>query len=125
MSLAENLLTVIAKNQFTKDPYEAEMLLDTLHAVMRFYNYKDDRLMDFTIDVIRQNLSQNALSLLLVAENYDGDIINHLEPKELHKLKLEVIVRGKVEQDENKKTMLRDLYKLVTELLESKTRQTD
>lgn len=125
MGLAEQLLTTVAKNQFTKDPYEAELLMDVLRSVMKFYNYKDDRLMDFTVGVMRDNIAQNALSLLLVAENYDSDIINHLEPKELHKLKQELTVRGKVETDESKKEMLRGIYKTVTDLLESKTRQTD
>lgn len=125
MGLAEQLLTTVAKNQFTKDPYEAELLMDVLRSVMKFYNYKDDRLMDFTMGVMKDNIAKNALSLLLVAENYDSDIINHLEPKELHKLKQELTVRGKVETDESKKEMLRGIYKTVTDLLESKTRQTD
>ena len=125
MGMAEQLLTTVAKNQFTKDPYEAELLMDVLRSAMKFYNYKDDRLMDFTMGVMRDNIAQNALSLLLVAENYDSDIINYLEPKELHKLKQELTVRGKVETDESKKEMLRSLYKTVTDLLESKTRQTD
>lgn len=125
MGIAEQLLTTVAKNQFTKDPYEAELLMDVLRSAMKFYNYKDDRLMDFTMGVMRDNIAKNALSLLLVAENYDSDIINYLEPKELHKLKQELTVRGKVETDESKKEMLRGLYKTVTDLLESKTRQTD
>lgn len=119
MALAEEILTVIAKNQFTEDPYEAEMLQGCLSAVMCFYHKKDDRLLDETLEIINSNVSQNALINVLSPDKLTESVIDHLEPKELLQAKIWLVGHGKNECNENEKKRLRKLYKKVVDKLEN------
>ena len=120
MALAEEILTVIAKNQFTEDPYEAEMLQGCLSAVMQYYHKKDDRLLDGTLEILNSNVSQNALINVLSPDKLTEDIIDRLEPKELLQAKIWLVGWGKNECNESEKKRLRNLYKKVVDRLGNK-----
>lgn len=121
MALAEEILLKIAKNQLTEDPYEAEMLQGCLSAVMQYYNKKDDRRLDETIEIINSNVSQNALINVLSPDKLTEDIIDHLEPKELLQAKIWLVGQGKNECNETEKKRLRKLYIKVVDKLENKS----
>lgn len=121
MALAEELLTVIAKNQFTEDPYEAEMLQGCLSAVMQYYHKKDDRLLDGTLEILNSNVSQNALINVLSPDKLTEDIIDHLEPKELLQAKIWLVGWGKNERNKDEIQRLRKLYIKVVDKLENKS----
>lgn len=120
MALAEEILTVIAKNQFTEDPYEAEMLQGCLSAVMQYYHKKDDRLLDGTLEIVNSNVSQNALINVLSPDKLTEDIIDRLEPKELLQAKIWLVGWGKNECNENEKQRLRKLYIKVLDTMDKK-----
>lgn len=120
MALAEEILTVIAKNQFTEDPYEAEMLQGCLSAVMQYYHKKDDRLLDGTLEILNSNVSQNALINVLSPDKLTEDIIDHLEPKELLRAKIWLVGWGKNECNETEKQRLRNLYIKVLDTMDRK-----
>ena len=120
MALAEEILTVIAKNQFTEDPYEAEMLQGCLSAVMQYYHKKDDRLLDNTLEILNSNVSQNALINVLSPDKLTEGIIDHLEPKELLRAKIWLVGWGKNECNETEKQRLRNLYIKVLDTMDRK-----
>jgi hypothetical protein len=121
MALAEELLTLIAKNQHEKDPYKADMLHECLTAVMKYYDKKDDRLLDTTLEVINSNLSQNLSINAVTPENITEDIIDLLTPKDLLQAQIWLVMRGKGECNENEKQRLRKLYIKVVDKLKGKS----
>lgn len=118
MALPEQLLGVIAKNQLTKDPYEADMLQLCLSAVASYYYNKGDKKLDETIEIINTNLSENTLINAVQLDKLNSDIIALLNPKHLLEAKIRVLGRGKTSDDEQEKEELRKLYKLIEEKLE-------
>jgi hypothetical protein len=115
MALPEELLILIAKNQFTKNPYEADMLSECLNAVKRYYHKHNDSLLDKTLRIVTDNLAENVTINALMAENLTSDTIELLKPKELLEVKIRVLGAGKIATDENEKVRLRKLYKLIEE----------
>lgn len=118
MALPEQILVIIAKNQFTKDPYEADMLQSCLSAVASYYYNKGDNLIDKTIEIINSNLSENTLINAVQLDRLNSDIIALLNPKHLLEAKIRVLGRGKISDNEQEKEELRKLYKLIEEKLE-------
>ena len=117
MALPEEILILIAKNQFTKNPYEADMLSECLNAVKRYYHKHNDNLIDQTLRIVTDNLAENVTVNALMAENLTSDTIELLQPKELLEVKIRVLGAGKIATDENEKVRLRKLYKLIEEKL--------
>lgn len=52
MALPEEVLTLIAKNQFNKDPYIADMLMGCLSSVVEYYGKKNDNLLNKTLAIL-------------------------------------------------------------------------
>lgn len=119
MALPEQLLWVIAKNQLTKDPYEADMLQLCLSAVASYYYNKGDNKLDETIEIINTSLSENTLINAVQLDKLNSDIIALLNPKHLLETKIRVLGKGKISNDEEEKAELRKLYKLIEEKLEN------
>ena len=117
MALPEEILVFIAKNQFTKDPYEADMLNECLSAVKKYYHKHNDTLLEGTLEVISNNLAENVTVNALMADNLTSDTIELLQPKELLEVKIRVLGAGKIATDEREKIRLRKLYKLIEEKL--------
>ena len=117
MALPEEILVFIAKNQFTKDPYEADMLNECLSAVKKYYHKHNDNLLDKTLKIVTDNLADNVSINALTADNLTSDTIELLQPKELLEAKIRVLGAGKIATDEREKVRLRKLYKLIEEKL--------
>lgn len=115
MALPEEILVVLAKNQFNKDPYISDMLAGCLRSVMAYYHAKNDHLLDETLEVLGNNIHHNGLFEVLQHEKLTVDIINQLEPKELLKAQIMVTGQGKIAENEEEKERLRELYKAIIE----------
>jgi hypothetical protein len=117
VALPEEILVFIAKNQFTKDPYEADMLNECLSAVKKYYHKHNDNLLDKTLKIVTDNLAENVTVNALTVDNLTSDTIKLLQPKELLEVKIKVLGAGKISTDEREKVRLRKLYKLIEEKL--------
>lgn len=115
MALPEEILVILAKNQFNKDPYVSDMLAGCLSSVMAYYHAKNDHLLDKTLEILGDNIRYNGLSEVLWHERLTVNIINQLEPKELLKAQIMVTGQGKIAEAEEEKERLRELYKAIIE----------
>lgn len=117
MALPEEMLVLISKNQLTDNPYYADMLNECLSAVKKYYHKHNDTLLEGTLEVISNSLSENLSVNVIRAKNLTSDTIELLQPKELLEAKIKVLGAGKIATDENEKVRLRKLYKLIDEKL--------
>ena len=115
MALPEELLIIIAKNQFNKDPYISDLLMDCLSSVVSYYNKKNDQLLNKTLEILADNIRPNTLTSVLSLDKLNIAIINQLEPKELLKAQILVTGHGKTSEDQEEKERLRKLYKAIIE----------
>lgn len=115
MALPEEILITIAKNQFNKDPYLADMLMGCLNSVIEYYGKKNDQSLDQTLEILGDNIRHNTLQSVLTVNRLNSNVIDSLEPKDLLKAQILVTGHGKISEDEEEKERLRELYKLIIE----------
>lgn len=113
MALPEEILILIAKNQFNKDPYIADMLMGCLSSVVEYYGKKNDNLLNETLTMINDSLSYNSSNEALQVDRLTVNTINLLEPKELLQAQIKVTGAGKISNNEEEKERLRELYKAI------------